>query len=134
MKAFYAERFERDVGCTEADWLRWLPQALGEHPWELRTGTAGVRIGDGALGQKWQVAAPRATGRDSIPVLGVRVLRWLDPCACFGYCLSRLAWQICGAASKLHSVAAEPVFALGASQACADGGTPLTSSTRGKKP
>ncbi|TXT33069.1 MAG: hypothetical protein FD135_5564, partial [Comamonadaceae bacterium] len=30
MQAFCPERFERDMGCTEADWLRWLPQAVGE--------------------------------------------------------------------------------------------------------
>jgi len=72
MQAFYPERFERDMGCTEADWLRWLPQAVGEHHWKLHTGTAGVRIGDGALGLKWQVAAPRVIGLISIPVLCVR--------------------------------------------------------------
>jgi hypothetical protein len=48
-----------------------LPEAVGEHPWKLHTGTAGVRIGDGALGLKWQVAAPRVIGLVSIPVLRV---------------------------------------------------------------
>jgi hypothetical protein len=59
MQAFYPEHFEREMGCTEADWLRWLPQVMGNHHWKLQTGTAGVRIGDGALGLKWQVADPR---------------------------------------------------------------------------
>ncbi|TXT39878.1 MAG: hypothetical protein FD135_1813 [Comamonadaceae bacterium] len=27
-------------------------QAMGEHPWRLHASTAGVRIGDGALGLK----------------------------------------------------------------------------------
>jgi hypothetical protein len=71
MQALYSERFERDMGCTEADWLRWLPQAVGEHHWKLQTGSAGVRIGDGALGLKWQVIAPRVIGLVSIPVLQV---------------------------------------------------------------
>lgn len=40
------------MGCIEADWL---PQAVGaHHHWKLQTGSAGVRIGDGALGLKWQ--------------------------------------------------------------------------------
>jgi hypothetical protein len=30
MQAYYPECFEREMGCTEADWLRWLPQAVGE--------------------------------------------------------------------------------------------------------
>jgi hypothetical protein len=71
MQASYPECFERETGCTEADWLRWLPQAAGEHPWKLQTGTAGVPIGDGALGLKWQVAAPRVIGLVRIPVLKV---------------------------------------------------------------
>jgi len=53
MQSFYEERFERDMGCTEADWLRWLPNAIGNHHWKMQGQTAGVRIGDGALGLKW---------------------------------------------------------------------------------
>ena len=71
MQASYPERFERDMGCTEVEWLRWLPQAVGEHHWKLQTGAAGVRIGDGALGLKWQVAEPRVIGLVRIPVLKV---------------------------------------------------------------
>ncbi|BCO26547.1 hypothetical protein MIZ03_1430 [Rhodoferax lithotrophicus] len=71
MQAFYPERFEREMGCTEAEWLMWLPQAIGEHHWKLHTGAAGVRIGDGALGLKWQVVAPRVIGLIRIPVLRV---------------------------------------------------------------
>jgi hypothetical protein len=41
MQDFYPERFEREMGCTEAEWLMWLPQAVGEHHWKLQTGTAG---------------------------------------------------------------------------------------------
>jgi hypothetical protein len=72
MQAFYPERFEREMGCTEAEWLIWLPQAIGEHHWKLQVQSAGVRIGDGALGLKWRVAAPRVIGLVSIPVLQVR--------------------------------------------------------------
>ncbi|MDD2807994.1 hypothetical protein [Rhodoferax sp.] len=71
MQAFYAERFDREMACTEADWLRWLPAAVGDRHWKLQTGTAGVRIDDGALGLKWQVAAPRVIGLVRMPVLRV---------------------------------------------------------------
>ena len=71
MQAFYAERFDREMGCTEAEWLGWLPAALGAHPYKLQAQSAGVRIGDGALGLKWQEAAPRVIGLVSIPVLNV---------------------------------------------------------------
>ena len=71
MQSFYPERFEREMACSEADWLRWLPAALGEHHWKQQAGSAGVRIGDGALGLKWQVAAPRVIGLISLPVLKV---------------------------------------------------------------
>ena len=69
MQSFYPERFERDMGCTEAEWLRWLPNALGAHPWKLQTNAAGVRIGDGALGLKWQVAQPRVIALIQMPRL-----------------------------------------------------------------
>jgi hypothetical protein len=69
MQSFYPERFERDMACTEAEWLRWLPAAVGELHWKLQTGSAGVRIGDGALGLKWQVAEPRVIALVRLPRL-----------------------------------------------------------------
>ena len=69
MQSFYAERFERDMACTEADWLRWLPGAVGTHHWKLQAQAAGVRIGDGALGLKWQVAEPRVIALVRLPRL-----------------------------------------------------------------
>ena len=71
MQSFYAERFEREMACTEADWLRWLPQAIGERHWKLQAQTAGVRIDDGALGLKWRVGEPRAIGLIRMPCLQV---------------------------------------------------------------
>ncbi|MDR3370675.1 hypothetical protein [Rhodoferax sp.] len=71
MQYFYPEQFEREMACTEADWLRWLPAAIGDLHWKQQTGCAGVRIGDGALGLKWQVASPRVIGLISLPVLRV---------------------------------------------------------------
>ena len=72
MQAAYAERFERDMACTLEDWLRWLPEAIGDCHWKLQDGTAGVRIGDGALGLHWQVLPPRVLGLVQLPRLQVR--------------------------------------------------------------
>jgi len=69
MQSFYPERFEREMACTEADWLRWLTDAIGEHHWKLHPSSAGVRIGDGALGLKWQVAEPRVIALMRMPRL-----------------------------------------------------------------
>jgi len=71
MQSFYEERFERDMACTEADWLRWLPEAIGDHHWKRQDRTVGVRIGDGALGLKWQVAPPRVIALVQMPRLAV---------------------------------------------------------------
>ena len=72
MQSSYDERFEREMGCTEAEWLRWLPAAMGENHWKLQSQSAGVRIGDGALGLKWKVGEPRVIGLVSIPRLLVQ--------------------------------------------------------------
>jgi hypothetical protein len=69
MQSFYEERFEREMGCTEVEWLRWLPAAVGDNHWKLQEKSAGVRIGDGALGLKWQVGEPRVIGLVRIPRL-----------------------------------------------------------------
>ena len=71
MQAFYAANFEREMGCTEAQWLMWLPRALGEHPWHLQTDSAAVCIDAGTLDLTWQVAPARVIGLVSIPVLRV---------------------------------------------------------------
>ncbi|MCX7240011.1 MAG: hypothetical protein NTU86_06200 [Burkholderiales bacterium] len=72
MQSFYPEQFEREMGCTEAEWLRWLPAAVGDHHWKLHTGAAGVRIGDGALGLKWQVGEDRVIALARMPRLLVQ--------------------------------------------------------------
>lgn len=67
-----AEAFEREYGCTEADWLRCLPEAVRSHP--LRPGPAGsaeVSIGDGALQLDWGVLPERRLGLARLPRLRV---------------------------------------------------------------
>lgn len=59
MQSGYPARFERDMACTEADWLRWLPQAIGDLQWQAGDGCAQVRIGSGVLRLSWREAPPR---------------------------------------------------------------------------
>jgi hypothetical protein len=72
MQSFYAERFEREMACTEVEWLRWLPQAIGDNFWKLQAHSAGVRIGDGALGLSWEVGQPRVIALMRLPRLLVK--------------------------------------------------------------
>jgi hypothetical protein len=66
------ERFERDYGCTEAEWQRWLDEAtpgctvVREGP-----GRATVHLRDGCLRLSWQVLPPRRIALVSLPRLGV---------------------------------------------------------------
>lgn len=71
MQSFYPSQFEREMGCTEAEWLSWLPRALGEHACELGAGLALVRIGSGTLALHWQVMSPRVIALMRIPRLRV---------------------------------------------------------------
>lgn len=71
MQSHYPARFERDMACTEAEWLGWLPQAIGEHAWQSAPGAAHVRIGSGTLQLSWQVAPPRRIGLIELPRMQV---------------------------------------------------------------
>lgn len=69
MQSLYAECFERDMGCTQAEWLRWLPDAIGGHTWTLQAQAADVCIGDGVLALSWTVASPRVIALMRMPRL-----------------------------------------------------------------
>jgi hypothetical protein len=69
VQSFYAESFERDMGCTQAEWLTWLPAAIGPHACEIAAQTARVQIGAGRLSLAWQQGAPRRIALASIPRL-----------------------------------------------------------------
>ena len=71
MQSFYAERFERDMACTEAEWLRWLPAAMGEHPWQVSGASLRAQIGPGRLHIGWQAVAPRTIALMRLPRLAV---------------------------------------------------------------
>ena len=69
MQSFYAENFDRDMGCTEREWLSWLPNAIGAHSNQLVAQAALVHIGDGQLDLSWRTGEPRVIALVRIPRL-----------------------------------------------------------------
>lgn len=72
VQSFYPETFERDMACTEAEWLAWLPAALGDHRHALDEGAARVQIGAGELVLQWRAQPPRVIALLRLPRLAVR--------------------------------------------------------------
>jgi hypothetical protein len=66
------ERFEREYGCSEAEWRGWMPEATGGRPLSA-DGEHGlrVRIGEGELRLAWQVLPPRVIALVRLPRLAV---------------------------------------------------------------
>jgi len=54
MQSDYPELFERDMAGSEAEWLGWMPRALGSHPWQREGASIRVQIGAGQLTIRWQ--------------------------------------------------------------------------------
>lgn len=71
MQSHYAEQFQRDMGCTEAEWLGWLPAAMGDCAWQQAGASARACMGSGALQLRWQVMPPRVIALMRMPVLRV---------------------------------------------------------------
>lgn len=69
MQQHWPDAFERDMGCTETEWLSWLPGAVGAH--SLSLGQQQARVGD-FLQLNWQVLPPRTIALLSIARLAVR--------------------------------------------------------------
>ena len=59
MQSYYPERFERDMGTSETEWLTALPRALGDHAFVLGTGQVRVQIGEAHLQLQWHTLPPR---------------------------------------------------------------------------
>jgi hypothetical protein len=71
MQSHYPARFERDMACTEAEWLGWLPAAIGEHRWEREPAGAVVHADPGTLHLAWHALPPRAIALVRLPRLHV---------------------------------------------------------------
>jgi len=69
MQSHYPEQFERDMACTEADWLRWLAPAIGAHPWSSDRQAVMVSLGQGRLRLTWTVGSPRQIALMQMPRL-----------------------------------------------------------------
>jgi hypothetical protein len=72
MQGYYPAEFERELGCLESDWLRWLPGAIGAHPTRLGVQKAVVQLDAGSLHLHWQAAPPRQLAGLSLPRLRVQ--------------------------------------------------------------
>lgn len=71
MQSAYDARFEREMGCTEQEWLMWLPAAIGDREWRLGASRADVDIGPGTLRLDWRVGEPRVIALMRMPRLHV---------------------------------------------------------------
>jgi hypothetical protein len=71
MQAHYPESFEREAGCTEAEWLMWLPGAVGEARLQLAPGGASVEWEAGLLQLTWHALEPRRIALIRVPRLYV---------------------------------------------------------------
>jgi hypothetical protein len=71
MQSAYAERFEREMGCTQAEWLMWLPAAIGAHPWKQEGNSAAVDLAPGSLRLDWRTLEPRVIALMRMPRLHV---------------------------------------------------------------
>jgi hypothetical protein len=71
MQSAYDESFDREMGCTEAEWLMWLPAAIGDREWELVDRGASVAMGNGTLKLQWRTGDPRVIALVRLPRLHV---------------------------------------------------------------
>jgi len=66
-----AAQFERDMGCTEAELLHWLPGATRGLPLSVGLRWAQVTLNSGSLRLEWTVLEPRRIALLCIPRLAV---------------------------------------------------------------
>ncbi len=63
--------FEREYGCTEDDWRRWLPGAVRDQPLAWGHGAAEIGIAEGRLHLRWTPLPPRRIALISMPRMSV---------------------------------------------------------------
>lgn len=71
MPSLCAENFDREIACSEEQWLACLPDAIGAHPYHLVANAASVQIGPGQLALSWRHGEHRCTRGRNIPQLVV---------------------------------------------------------------
>jgi len=71
LQAHYLADFEREVGCTEAEWLMWLPAAIGDCLWQRTGASVLVQIDAGTLALRWSALSPRQIALVRLPRLAV---------------------------------------------------------------
>lgn len=73
MQIHYEAQFDREMGCTEAEWLRWLPLAAGAHVAQVDAAKrrAQVAIGAGACCLSWAPLPERRIALMRVPRLAV---------------------------------------------------------------
>jgi hypothetical protein len=66
------ERFSREQGCTEAEWLGWLPGAVRDRPWRrVPPEGATVDIDGGQLHLRWTPLPPRRIALIALPRMAI---------------------------------------------------------------
>jgi hypothetical protein len=73
VQASYSASFEREMGCTVPELLRWLPGASGAAAVALDGDSARIGpVGDGTLALAWEVLPPRRIALISMPRIHIR--------------------------------------------------------------
>ena len=69
MQSVYQSSFDREMGCIEAEWLGWLPAAIGDKPWVRDGSSLMVSFSEGSLMLSWQTGKPRVIALLRLPRL-----------------------------------------------------------------
>jgi hypothetical protein len=77
VQSHYDASFAREMGCTEAEWLGWLPAAIGVHAWQRDGQSVCIVLNESntspaSLCIRWSVGEPRVIALARIPRLLVQ--------------------------------------------------------------
>jgi hypothetical protein len=75
VQSTYLAQFDREMGCTVAEWLMWLPAAMGDAKWEQQGNAVQASIPTvpgSTLALAWRVGEPRRIALMVMPRLHVR--------------------------------------------------------------
>lgn len=77
MQSTYASEFNREMGCTEREWLMWLPAAMGEVPWQIGAQSLQadfLQTTNAHLVINWRVGEPRRIAMITLPRMHMHFL------------------------------------------------------------